>query len=54
MVPKTDYAGQDLLSGTDMHRMDYRKPEIDESFQWLVNHLDGLKLHGLLREMQRM
>lgn len=35
--------------GTDMHRMDYRKPDIEESFQWLVKHLDGLKLHGLLR-----
>lgn len=35
--------------GTDMHRMDYRKPDIEESFQWLVMHLDGLKLHGLLR-----
>jgi protein-tyrosine phosphatase len=29
--------------------MDYRKPDIEESFQWLVKHLDGLKLHGLLR-----
>ena len=41
--------GRIYCLGTDMHRMDYRKPEIDESFQWLVNHLDGLKLHGLLR-----
>ena len=32
-----------------MHRMDYRKPDIEESFCWLVKHLDGRRLHSLLR-----
>ena len=41
--------GRIFCLGTDMHRMDYRKPDIEESFCWLVKHLDGRRLHSLLR-----
>ena len=41
--------GRIFCLGTDMHRMDYRKPDIEESFRWLVRHLEGRRLHSLLR-----
>lgn len=34
--------------GTDMHRMDYRKPDMEGSLRWLVGHVNGSTLHALL------
>lgn len=33
--------------GTDMHRIDYRSPEIEDALKWLERHIDSF----LLREM---
>lgn len=35
--------------GTDMHRMDYRKPDIGESLRWLEKHVGEMELNALLR-----
>ena len=34
--------------GTDMHRMDVRRPDIRESFEWLMKHVEARKLEALL------
>lgn len=34
--------------GTDMHRMDYRKPEIEKSLRWLKKHLEDKAINKLL------
>lgn len=35
--------------GTDMHRIDWREPKIQEALKWLENHLDEEMLRRLLR-----
>lgn len=35
--------------GTDMHRMDYRRPDITKSLKWLTKHVDENRLDALLR-----
>ena len=37
------------LMGTDMHRIDWREPKIQEALKWLENHLDEEMLRRLLR-----
>lgn len=36
--------------GTDMHRMDYRKPAIEKSLRWLEEHVSRNQIDALLRE----
>lgn len=43
-------AGYISLLGTDMHRMDYRPPEIREPMKWLENHIDGKLLDAMTWE----
>lgn len=40
--------GRIYCLGTDMHRMDYRKPDLEGSLKWLVGHVGGGQLHALL------
>ena len=37
------------LMGTDMHRIDWREPKIQDSLKWLQTHLDEETLRRLLR-----
>lgn len=43
-------AGRISLLGTDMHRTDYRPPEITEPMKWLKNHIDEELLDAMTWE----
>lgn len=40
--------GRIHLLGTDMHRMDYRKPDLERSMEWLEKHLGEIELKALV------
>lgn len=40
--------GRIHLLGTDMHRMDYRRPDLKESMEWLKKHIGDAKLNALI------
>lgn len=42
--------GRIHLLGSDMHRMDYRPPEITEALKWLKNHISPERLEQILHQ----
>lgn len=40
--------GRIHLLATDMHRMDYRNPDLKKSMEWLENHVGALELKALV------
>lgn len=41
--------GRIYCLGTDMHRMDFRRPDIMDSLKWLGGHVEAGKLDALIR-----
>ena len=42
--------GRVQLLGTDMHRTDFRPPEITEPMKWLENHIEERLLDAMTRK----
>ena len=40
--------GRIHMLGTDMHRMDYRKPDMEESLRWLEKHMGEHEVRALV------
>lgn len=45
--------GRVHLLGTDMHRLDYRPPEMDAAMRWLQGHVDGRVINQMVYENPR-